>query len=111
MSIGIGIACVQCQTYLVPVKNDVFVLETDNNGDPYKIWNADMVHCPKCKMRFITGYGSKWVSEHYMDHFATYMKAVVFTIKGCPAGTGDCPTMNSLREEWEIDNYEFLLSS
>ncbi len=104
MSVGIGIACVSCQTYLVPVKNDILVLETDSRGEPYKIWCADLVWCPGCKMEMITGYGSKHISEHYLKSFNYYMSKVVFTIKGCPEGTSHCPTMKSLRAQWEKEN-------
>ena len=106
MSIGIGIACVQCQTYLVPVKNDISVLETDDRGEPYKIWSADLVWCPDCEMEFITGYGRVHICEHYMKDFDHYMARVVFTIKRCPRGTGRCPTMESLRTQWEEKHCE-----
>jgi len=104
MSIGIGIACVKCQIYLVPLKNDILVLETDNKLQPYKIWCADLVWCPNCEMEFITGFGAVHICEHFMKDFDHYMSKVVFTIKGCPTGTGRCPTMKSLRAQWETQN-------
>ncbi len=89
MSIGAGYACVPCQTYLRPRKNEIVVLETDDRHKPYKIWLADLWECPDCSHQVILGYGLHAISEHYMIGFDQYLKQVTHTILGCPKGLPD----------------------
>jgi len=86
MSIGAGYACVPCQTYLRPRKNEIVVLETDDKHRPYKIWLADLWECPDCGHQVILGYGLHHISEHYEPDFDRYLKRVTHTILGCPRG-------------------------
>ena len=70
------------------MKNDIVGLETmDDAMQPYKLWCADRVQCPKCKHRVITGFGKNCIHEHYMEGFREvtemYAKAgILFTISG-----------------------------
>lgn len=89
MSIGAGYACVPCQTYLRPRKNEIVVLETDDKHKPYKIWLADLWECPDCGHQVILGYGLHHISEHYEPDFDRYLKRVTHTILGCPRGLPD----------------------
>ena len=88
MGIEILPCCVDCQTGYVPLKNDIVVLETmDNKMQPYKLWCADLLQCPLCKSRVITGFGNKCIGEHYEPDFKEklekYKKAgILFTISG-----------------------------
>lgn len=88
MGIEVLPCCVNCKTGYVPLKNDVIVLETmDNKMIPYKLWSADLVQCPKCKHRLITGFGRDAFAEHYQTDFdAVFKKAyhsgLLFTISG-----------------------------
>ena len=83
MSFGPGYACAGCQTYLRPRKNEITVLQTmDEEGKPYKIWNADLWECPTCGNQVILGYGQQHITEHYMDNFAHWMNRVTHVILG-----------------------------
>ena len=91
MAIGIGLACVDCRTWMLPLKNDIVVLETLEDGRDYKLWSADLGICPKCKRRIIYGFGAACITEHYMEGFREtkelYVKAgILFTVDGCPEG-------------------------
>lgn len=88
MSIEVLPCCVDCKTGYVPLKNDIIVLETmDDKMRPYKLWSADLVQCPKCKHRLITGFGKNSYAEHYQSDFdaifeKAYHSGVLFTISG-----------------------------
>lgn len=88
MGIEILPCCVDCKTGYVPLKNDILVLETmDNRMQPYKLWAADLLQCPKCKHRLITGFGQGCIAEHYQDDFNVIFKKAyhsgrLFTISG-----------------------------
>jgi len=86
MSIGPGYACVPCSTYLRPRKNEITVLETFEDGRPYKIWAADLWECPDCGHQIVLGYGQQCLTEHFKDDFQDYLKRVTHTIVGCPKG-------------------------
>jgi len=82
MSIRIGSTCVACQTYLVPKKNSVYVLETFGDGiKPFRIWMADLLECPDCEFNLLTHFGSRQVSEHFESDFEDWLDKVTFTIK------------------------------
>ncbi len=88
MSIEILPCCVDCKTGYAPLKNDIVVLETmDDQMQPYKLWCADLVQCPKCKHRVITGFGRQHIAEHYEQDFQSQLeryteKGILFTISG-----------------------------
>ena len=88
MGIEILPCCVDCKTGYVPFKNDIVVLETmDDAGVPYKLWSADLLECPKCNHRLITGFGQNAIAEHYQPGFLTALQNykdanILFTISG-----------------------------
>ena len=89
MGIEILPCCVDCKTGYVPFKNDIAVLEmmSDEHSDPYKLWSADLLECPKCNHRIITGFGNRAIAEHYQPDFTEtvdkYVDAgILFTIGG-----------------------------
>jgi len=88
MTIEILPCCVDCKTSYLPFKNDIVVLETmDNKMQPYKLWCADLLKCPDCGSRIITGFGKKEISEHYKPDFYKLLDkyetmGVLFTISG-----------------------------
>jgi len=84
MSIGCGMACVPCKTWIRPRKNSVHVLETMEDGRPYKVWMADLFECPDCGHQIVAGFGARHISEHYMPDFADYLALIDITIIGCP---------------------------
>lgn len=90
MSLGPGVACVACETFMAPAKNGVYVLETYEDGKtPYKVWMADMLECPDCHAQIVKGFGADPVSEQYMDDFDKALKLVTITINGCPRRLDD----------------------
>jgi len=88
MGIEVLPCCVTCHTGYVPLKNDIVVLETmDNRMQPYKLWCADLLQCPKCKHRLITGFGKNPFAEHFEPTFHNQFKKAretgrLFTISG-----------------------------
>ena len=83
-------ACVDCQRWMVPMKNGVAVLETMEDGvTPYKIWIADLWSCPGCFRKLITGFAGQPLAIHHMEGFTEYLEEVkatapFYTIRGCP---------------------------
>lgn len=84
MSIGIGMCCVDCQTYYATRKTGVFVLETYEDGRPYQVWRADLVECPDCGKQVVTGFGQQSVSTQHESEFDYFLRLVEITINGCP---------------------------
>lgn len=96
--IGIGVCCSACRVSYRPLKNDITVLETMDQSfkQPYRLWQADLVQCPVCKHRLITGFGAEHWAEHYEKDFNKYLQraiehGILFTI------TGHCYPM----DEWD----------
>ena len=78
MTIEVLPCCVDCKTGYVPLKNDIVVLETmDDEMQPYKLWCADLVQCPKCKHRVITGFGKKHFAEHFERIFTRIARDIL----------------------------------
>ena len=46
------------------------------NGEPYKIWSADIWECPKCLYQIISGYGSKPMSNVFDKDFKQIQETV-----------------------------------
>ncbi len=84
MSLGTERACVSCQTYFAARKNGVVVLETMDDGRPYKVWQADLLECPDCGFQIITGFGLQHIAVHHEPGFDSELQRVEFTINGCP---------------------------
>jgi len=84
MSIGTGKSCVSCQTYLATRKCGVVVLETFDDGRPYKVWRADLLECPDCGFQIITGYAAQPLAEQHEPGFDSELQRVQYTINGCP---------------------------
>ena len=84
---GLGICCAGCRRTYVPLKNDIRVIETLADGSPYKLWCADLIECPGCHHRIVSGFGNRPIAEHFESDFkqrvveeAIYMP--LFTIDG-----------------------------
>jgi len=87
--IGIGVCCSACRVSYRPLKNDIVVVETmdEEFNKPYRLWCADLVACPCCKHRVITGFGLKHYAEHYEPGFNEQLAKAdlagrLFTITG-----------------------------
>ena len=59
------IVCVPCRRFMRCVKNGVTVEELLQDGEPYRLWDADMWECPSCRARAILGFGRGPLAEHY----------------------------------------------
>ena len=62
--------CVNCQCEFKPLINGVDVVEMAQFG-PYKLWSADLVQCPGCGAKVITGFSRTFV-EHWQPGFNQY---------------------------------------
>ena len=73
--------CVSCESEMWPAKNGVYVEEHIHNGDAFKIWHADLYHCPICGVEVITGFAIK-PTAHYLDsNYADEQKRVTHHIR------------------------------
>lgn len=59
-----------CGRFMAVAKNSVTVEELLDDGQPYKLWDADLYECAGCGTRIITGFGQLPLAEHYQ---ATYV--------------------------------------
>lgn len=70
------IICTLCSKQAKPHKIGVAVLEMDDHGDPYKLWMADLLACPECKIKMLNINDSqKPVAEAYQADFAAKIKS------------------------------------
>lgn len=68
--------CVKCSYSYVPLKNGVWVLEMmQGNTLPYKLWRADLLECPECGNRIVSGFGNAAI-EHYDTGFEDLLKSI-----------------------------------
>ena len=58
-----------CGRFMQPQKNGVTVEELLESGGPYKLWDADLWHCPECGTRVITGFGQTPLAEHWQPNY------------------------------------------
>ena len=84
---GIGICCGECKKVLVPYKNDIRVIEELDDGKPYNLWCADLLECPECHHRIISGFGNRPVRKHFEADFNAVVQVEsayrpTFTIDG-----------------------------
>jgi len=96
MGIGTGYCCSSCKFAYVPLKNDIVVLEYSDKHckEPYKLWCADLLECPKCEHIIITGFGQQPINEHYRPDFAAEVevyrqKGILFEMSGHRAALRD----------------------
>jgi hypothetical protein len=61
-------ACPQCQLALFVKKNGITVEEMSDFGS-YKLWDADLLACPGCRLEVISNFGAKPLAEHYQKPF------------------------------------------
>ena len=50
------VVCVECEEEMKPEENGVDVLERGGDGKPYKMWKADVLECPGCGRRVVSGF-------------------------------------------------------
>ncbi len=72
--------CVECGVEFKVKKNGVVVQEnTGPNGEPYKIWSADLWECPKCSHQILFGYGFNPLYHNFDENFKKLQEIVEFT--------------------------------
>ena len=65
-----------------PIKNSITVEELLEDGQPYKLWDADMWECPECRARVIAGFGQRPIAEHYQPTYAEQRARLAPVIRG-----------------------------
>jgi hypothetical protein len=63
-----------CGRFMRPKKNSVTVEEQLENGDPYKLFDADLYECPQCGQQVITGFGAGPIIEHWHPDYEKLRK-------------------------------------
>jgi len=61
--------CVPCGREFKVIKNGTVAQENIGpNGEPYKIWSADLWECPVCHSQILSGFGNRPLSQvHHQD--------------------------------------------
>ncbi len=71
--------CVSCLKFMKPRTNGIIVEErmpthrpdpTQTDWGPYKLWEADLWQCPRCKQQIIMGWGRQAFAEHHEDDYS-----------------------------------------
>jgi len=62
--------CVKCRCEMWPETNGVGLLDLNDNGRPYELWDADLWQCPSCKFQVVGGFAYNPISVHYQPDFA-----------------------------------------
>lgn len=67
-----NIICQLCEVRYRTSEQGIYVIEYMGkwqNAKPYKIWHADLMGCPVCEKKVISGFGHNPIAEHYEPHF------------------------------------------
>jgi transposase-like protein len=68
--------CKKCHVEFRPETNGVGVLDLNERGEPYELFDADLWKCPSCGFEVVGGFGYGAVSAHYkadfLKHIASY---------------------------------------
>jgi hypothetical protein len=64
-----GVLC-GCGRIMRVLKNSVTVEELLADGEPYKLWDADLFECIECGTTVITAFGRYPLAEHYQADYA-----------------------------------------
>jgi len=71
-----------CGRFMVVVKNGVTVEELLEDGSPYKLWDADLVECPECGTRIVSGFGRAPLAEHWHPAYPAWRERLAPIIPG-----------------------------
>lgn len=58
-----------CGRFMYVKKNSVTVEELTEDGEPYKLWQADLFECAECGVEVITGFGQGPIAEHWQPTY------------------------------------------
>ncbi|MHA1138006.1 MAG: hypothetical protein ACTSSE_16115 [Candidatus Thorarchaeota archaeon] len=56
--------CGECGVEMGTEKNGVTVSERDGNGDPYKLWHADLKKCHECGKHVVCNFADVPYLQH-----------------------------------------------
>jgi len=73
--------CVKCKLELHPETNGVGVLDLNENGEPYELYDADLWKCPGCGMEVVGGFGRGPIASHFEDNFEKMIAGYKVLIK------------------------------
>ena len=73
--------CTKCNRELHPEKNGVGVLDLNEDGKPYEVYDADLWKCPGCGMEVVGGFGEGCISAHYEADFQKMIDGYEVVIK------------------------------
>jgi len=73
--------CVPCEKEMRRIKNGVVVEEHRENGEPYKIWSADLWACPACGHQCLLGFANRPIAHHHDDKYSEEQKNVQYHIR------------------------------
>lgn len=73
--------CAPCQKEMRLVRVGVLVEEHMEDGQPYKIWAADLWECEKCHHQCFLGFGDNPIAQHFDSDYSEVQKKVEFHIK------------------------------
>jgi len=65
--------CLKCNLAYITKKQGVTIEETADFGS-YKLWEADLKECPKCKHQIVSGFANKSFVEHYQEGYKEALK-------------------------------------
>lgn len=100
MSIKFQPVCVSCKQQFVPLKNEVVVVET-SDSKPWRLWAADLWHCPTCDHRIIQGFGNNPLADAHLepddfDHTFEQYQQMNRPIFFCPTERGPLSTFDGV---------------
>ena len=58
-----------CGRFMRVKQNSVTVEELLEDGQPYKLWDADLFECVECGVEIISGFGAHPMAEHYQANY------------------------------------------
>lgn len=79
---SLKLICTNCGREMRPKKIGVRVLEliemdqVTEDREPYKIWSADLMECPQCKMTIVSRFGNTPLTEHFQPGFQLVLENV-----------------------------------
>jgi len=62
--------CARCNAAMKVIRTGAPVLEKFEDGNPYKLWAADLLQCPICQIKVLMNFGTEPMASHYQLGFA-----------------------------------------
>lgn len=71
-----------CGHFMRIKTNSVTVEELMQDGEPYKLWDADLYECPACGATLITGFAREPFAEHWQPTYQAQRDRLVPIYQG-----------------------------